>query len=139
MEHYLVLPKNCPIEDTFFHVTGNSSSQIDYFFLSQHSELNEVAFIEDMHYLNLSDHTHITLKSHIHLERLTQTTPKDETPQVLKPRIRWNKCDFNEYHSYVENSFNKDPPPDLTSNMDVDLALLKLTNILFYGSCIAAG
>ena len=80
---------------------SDSSSQIDYFFLSQHSELNEVASIEDMHYLNISDHTHITLKSHIHLERLTQTNPKDETPKVLKPRIRWNKCDPNEYHSYT--------------------------------------
>ena len=122
MEHNLVLPKSCPIGDTLFHVTGDSFSQIDYFFLSQYSELNEVASIEDMHYLNLSDHTHITLKSHIHLERLTQTNPKDETPQMLKPRIRWNKCDLNEYHSYVENSLNKDPPSDLTSNMDVDLA-----------------
>ena len=60
-EHNLSLPKDCPIGDTSFNASDDSSSQIDYFFVSQHPELNEAASIEGIHHLNLSDNTHITL------------------------------------------------------------------------------
>ena len=44
-----------------FQASDDSSLQIDYFFVSQHSELNESASIEGIHHLNLSGHTPITL------------------------------------------------------------------------------
>ena len=34
---------------TFFHTSGDSSSEIDDFFLTQYSELDEVASIEDIY------------------------------------------------------------------------------------------
>ena len=60
-EHSLILPVNYPVRDTFFHASSDCSSQIDYFVVSRLSKLEEVASIEDMHYLNVSDHTHIML------------------------------------------------------------------------------
>ena len=79
-----------PVGDTFFHVSNNNSSQIDYFLVAGSpiwSPLIKIT-IANMHYLNMSNYIHHELSVKLTVP-LSLPEPSSQD-QVRDIKIRWD-------------------------------------------------
>ena len=92
-EHGMMPGSGYPVKDTFFHTANDSSSQIDYVLVGPQKQCLVILCRSPVHYLNLSDHTHIVL----HLDVIgvkqqgSSTGRSSQADVAVHPRIRWNK------------------------------------------------
>ena len=91
---------NYPIQDTFHHASGISSSQIDYILCSAGESLN---LIQDISILtwdpsNTSTHVPVTCC----FPDISKQSQTDDINQVRK-KIRWEKLDPDRYRKNVES------------------------------------
>ena len=127
-EHELKLDSNYPVQDTFFHASSDSSSQIDYFLVGpSRVPLQSVVTISDMHHLNLSDHTHLE----ICISAKDQLTgAKDFVPAInTQPRIRWEKYDLELYSDVVTEKLSI-VSPIVECSLDAELLVRTISSTL---------
>lgn len=81
-----------------------------------------------MHYLNLSDHTHLEL------QMVLPSMPEEPKPVVKDRsgslRVRWDKCDVELYKDVVHDALSTaglNPP---SSHLDADISVRTITSIL---------
>ncbi|MEW8548401.1 MAG: endonuclease/exonuclease/phosphatase family protein, partial [Candidatus Thiodiazotropha sp.] len=135
-EHGLSVTKDYPVMPTFFHTAGDFTSQIDYFFVSE-SLVESCVTVHDMHYMNLSDHTHISIE--LPAKSLSvRRNEKVTAPIGLKKRINWGKCDLLEYDSAVKENLEMVPREIPDSGLEAELLVRKLTCVLYNGACVAS-
>ena len=129
-EHRLNDGVDYPVSDTFFHASNDSSSQIDYFLVAgspSWSPLIKIT-IADMHYPNMSDHTHLELSLKLTVPlSLPEPSLQD---QARDAKIRLNKCDTSLYKEVVQESLLAAPLLPPLSALDADMCVRSLTKVL---------
>ena len=135
-EQCLFMPVDYPVIPTFFHTAGDFSSQIDYFFVSELLVAESRVAVHDMHHLNLSDHTHISIEIPARILSM-QVVGKDDVPVHLKQRINWRKCDLQEYSHMVEEELLLVSTSVPDTGLEADLLLMEITSVLYNSSCSA--
>ena len=81
-----------------------------------------------MHYLNMSDHTHLELSLKLTVP-LSLPEPSSQD-QVRDIKIRWDKCDTSLYKEVVQESLLAAPLLSPLSALDADLCVRSLTKVL---------
>ena len=106
-EHRLNVGVDCPVGDTFFHASNDSSSQIDYFLIAGSPSCSPSGkiTIADQHYLNTSDHTHLELCLKMTSSSLLLSEAPTQDPS-RGTKIRWEKCDTDLYKEIVQESLS---------------------------------
>ena len=115
-----------------FHASNDSSSQIDYFLVAgspSWSPLIKIT-IANMHYLNMSDHTHLELSLKLTVP-LSLPEPSSQD-QVRDIKIRWDKSDTSLYNEVVQESLLAAPLLQPLSAPDADLCVRSLTKVLHW-------
>ena len=92
---------NYPIQDTFQHASGNSSSQIDYILCSSGECLNLIQDISIPTWdpSNTSMHVPVTCC----LPYISKQSQTDDSNQVRK-KIRWEKLDRDRHRKNVKGT-----------------------------------
>ena len=81
-----------------------------------------------MHYLNMSDHTHLELSLKLTVP-LSLPEPSSQN-QVRDIKIRWHKCESSLYKEVVQESLLAAPLLSPLSALDADLCVRSLTKVL---------
>ena len=96
----LSMGDNYPIQDTFQHASGNSSSQIDYILCSVDENLNLIQGISILTWDQSNTSTHVPVTCC--LPDISKQSQTDDSNQVRK-KIRWEKLDRDRYRKSVES------------------------------------
>ena len=129
-EHRLNDGVDYPVGDTFFHASNDSSSQIDYFLVAgslSWSLLIKIT-VADMHYLNMSAHTHLELSLKLTVP-LSLPEPSRQD-QVRDTKIRRDKYDTSLYKEVVQESLLVAPLLPPLSALDADMCVRSLIKVL---------
>ena len=96
----LSMGDNYPIQDTFQHASGNSSSQIDYILCSVGENLNLIKGISILTWDPSNTSTHVSVTCCLpDISKQLQTD--DSNP--FRKKIRWEKLDRDQYRKSVES------------------------------------
>jgi hypothetical protein len=96
-EHGVKIEPSYSEKSTFYHHNGKSEGQIDYIIsIGKSMSVN----ILDMENTNTSHHVPSIANMECHLLR------RKEKPKLLKPKIKWNKCDTEIYRSTIAEGVN---------------------------------
>ena len=81
-----------------------------------------------MHYMNLSDHTHLELQV------VLPSMPEEPKPTVQDRsgsiRVRWDKCNVELYKDVVQDALSTSGLKPPSSSLDADTCVRTITSIL---------
>ena len=91
-------------KSTFFHHSGNSSSQIDYILTKSGCTLGNLVFIFDMQDINTSSHVPVTMSLNQFVSVTLSRKQSKPTKAVMK--LKWEKVDKDKFQTTLINSLN---------------------------------
>ena len=91
---------------TFFHHSGNSSSQIDYILTKSGCTLDNLVSIFDMQDINTSSHVPVTMSLNQFVSVTLSRKQSKPTKAVMK--LKWEKVDKDKFQTTLINSLNSE-------------------------------
>ena len=131
IEHGLQPDPCYPTRDIFFHLSSDSSSQIDYFLVVPSGmRLQSTVTIPEIHHLNLSNHTNLEIRINTVAPRGQASSEKSSKSKcVLHSRIKWNKYDLSLYKAVVSESLASGSS-EVECSLDPELIVRSITSTL---------